>query len=291
MVDADARPPGSPPQSSRRFMAATPPLDADSPPLDKVTPGTTDSWDLVDGEDNGLGHFLAQASDPPLDGDQADQDDTYQVISSNTARGPDKQLRVHLLTLEGFCLGCGWRARSTAPEDGERPVKTTRKVSVDGWDRADEEETRPDLRLTKEALDEWYEWFYGEDITGRRPPHRKKSSSSRSAMPGARFMTWSTQAPHSPRPCPSSAATTFSGRKRFTSTATAPQEPPPRGWGKPWTQVWQTQWDKPAKGGKDRGRKGRAHSQGRQGQGPKGQGPVARRGLGVQRVHGQAHSR
>ena len=32
------------------------------------------------------------------------------------------------------------------PQDGERPVKTTRKVSVDGWDRADEEETRPDPR-------------------------------------------------------------------------------------------------------------------------------------------------
>ena len=76
------------------------------------------------------------------------------------------------------------------PEDGERPVKTTRKVSVDGWDRADEEETRPDprtrrqlermhtvfrttllmciagqpqfahLRLSKETLEEWYEWFY-----------------------------------------------------------------------------------------------------------------------------------
>ena len=65
-------------------MAATPPLDADSPQPDKVTPGTTDSWDVVDGEDNGLGHFLAQASDLPPDGDQADQDDAYQVISSNT---------------------------------------------------------------------------------------------------------------------------------------------------------------------------------------------------------------
>ena len=31
VVDADERPPLSPPQSSRRSMAATPPLDADSP--------------------------------------------------------------------------------------------------------------------------------------------------------------------------------------------------------------------------------------------------------------------
>ena len=87
-------------------------MEGDSPQPDKVTPGTTDSWDIVEGEDNGLGHFLAQASDLPLNGDQADQDDTYQVISSNTARGPDKQFRVHLLTVEGFCLGCGWRPRS-----------------------------------------------------------------------------------------------------------------------------------------------------------------------------------
>ena len=73
-------------------------------------------------------------------------------------------------------------------------------VSVDGWDRADEEETRADprtrrqlermrmvfrttllmciagqpqfahLHITKDALDEWYDWLYGEDIVGRRPP-------------------------------------------------------------------------------------------------------------------------
>ena len=36
------------------------------------------------------------------------------------------------------------------PQDGERPVKTTRKVSVDGWDRADEEETRPDPRTRRQ---------------------------------------------------------------------------------------------------------------------------------------------
>ena len=51
----------------------------------------------MDGDDNGLGHFLAQASDLPQEVDQADQDDSYQVISSNTARGLEKQLRVHLL--------------------------------------------------------------------------------------------------------------------------------------------------------------------------------------------------
>ena len=94
-------------------MADTPPLDEGSPQPDQITPGTTGSWDVVEGEDNGLGHFLAQASDLPPEGDQDDQDDSYQVISSNTVRGPDKQFRVHLLTVEGFCLGCGWRPRST----------------------------------------------------------------------------------------------------------------------------------------------------------------------------------
>ena len=70
VVDADERPPGSPPQSTRRSMADAPPLDAGSPQPDQVTPGTTGSWDVVEGEDNGLGHFLAQPSD---------QDDSYQL--------------------------------------------------------------------------------------------------------------------------------------------------------------------------------------------------------------------
>ena len=26
------------------------------------------------------------------------------------------------------------------------------------------------LRVTKEELDDWYAWFYGEDIAGRKPP-------------------------------------------------------------------------------------------------------------------------
>ena len=33
---------------------------------------------------------------------------------------------------------------------GSAPSKTTRKVSVDGWDRADEEETRPDPRTRRQ---------------------------------------------------------------------------------------------------------------------------------------------
>ena len=40
-------------------MADTPP-----PQPDQVTPGTTGSWDVVEGEDNGLGHFLRPGQRP-----------------------------------------------------------------------------------------------------------------------------------------------------------------------------------------------------------------------------------
>ena len=56
--------------------------------------------------------------------------------------------------------------------------------------------------------------FTGRTLRVADPPRRKEPSSLRSAMPGARFMTWSTQAPHSLRPCPSSATTTSSGSLR-----------------------------------------------------------------------------
>ena len=95
VVDADERHQGSPPRSARRSMADTPPVGEGTPQSDQVTPGTTDSWDIVEEADKG-----------------ADQDYSYQVISSNTVRrGPEKQFRVHLLTVEGFCLG--WRPKST----------------------------------------------------------------------------------------------------------------------------------------------------------------------------------
>ena len=89
---------------------------------------------------------------------------------------------------------------SALPEPGERPWKTTKKSTVDGWDREDEVEERgePKTRhqlermhevfrntllmcvlsfpqfgqfdITREDLESWYEWFYGEDIGGRFPP-------------------------------------------------------------------------------------------------------------------------
>ena len=84
----------------------TPPMGEGSPQPDQVTPAPLTRGILWRGADNGL------YSDPPPEGDPADQDYSYQVISSNTVRGPEKQFRVHLLTVEGFCLGCGWRPRS-----------------------------------------------------------------------------------------------------------------------------------------------------------------------------------
>ena len=89
---------------------------------------------------------------------------------------------------------------SALPEEGERPSSTHKKITVDGWDREDEEEVRShptsrrqlerlhqtfrttllmctaalpqfgNLKVTKAELDDWYDWFYGEDIAGRPPP-------------------------------------------------------------------------------------------------------------------------
>ena len=88
---------------------------------------------------------------------------------------------------------------SALPEEGERPIKTRRKVSVDGWEKEEEEEERaapttrgqlerlhlvfrntllmciaafsqfPQFDLTKEDMDSFYDWFYGPTVAGRRP--------------------------------------------------------------------------------------------------------------------------
>ena len=82
----------------------------------------------------------------------------------------------------------------------ERPTKSHRKFTVDGFEKEEEEEERanPQTRrqlermhtvfrnnllmctlpfpqfhqfdITKSDLDEWYDWFYGPSIAGRRPP-------------------------------------------------------------------------------------------------------------------------
>ena len=88
---------------------------------------------------------------------------------------------------------------SALPEEGERPIKTRKKITVDGWEKEEEEEERaapttrrqlerlhlvfrntllmclaafpqfPQFNLTKEDLDSFYDWFYGPELGGRRP--------------------------------------------------------------------------------------------------------------------------
>eukprot|EP00434_Breviolum_minutum_P001097 symbB.v1.2.000961.t1/scaffold39.1/size394969/5 len=88
---------------------------------------------------------------------------------------------------------------SALPEEGERPIKTRKKITVDGWEKEEEEEERaapttrrqlerlhlvfrntllmclaafpqfPQFNLTKEDLDSFYDWFYGPELGGRLP--------------------------------------------------------------------------------------------------------------------------
>ena len=89
---------------------------------------------------------------------------------------------------------------SALPEEGERPTKSHRKFTVDGFEKEEEAEERPNPQtrrqlermhtvfrnnllmcmlafpqfqqfdLDKSDLDEWYDWFYGPEIAGRKPP-------------------------------------------------------------------------------------------------------------------------
>ena len=88
---------------------------------------------------------------------------------------------------------------SALPEEGERPTKTSKRFTLDGFEGTEEEEIRANpttrrqlermhmvfrtnllmcvasapqfsnLTITKTDLDAWYDWFYGEDIAGRSP--------------------------------------------------------------------------------------------------------------------------
>ena len=85
-------------------------------------------------------------------------------------------------------------------EEGERPIKSHRKFTVDGFEKEEEEEEQPNPQtrrqlermhlvfrnnllmcilafpqfkhfdVEKSDLDEWYDWFYGPSIAGRKPP-------------------------------------------------------------------------------------------------------------------------
>ncbi|CAE7692891.1 MKK3 [Symbiodinium sp. KB8] len=87
----------------------------------------------------------------------------------------------------------------------EKPFKTRRKVTVDGWDKEEEEEERKlpttrrhldrmhrvfrnnlsmcllafpqfsQLDVSKHDLDDWYDWFWGPGIAGRTPTPSEKT--------------------------------------------------------------------------------------------------------------------
>ena len=89
---------------------------------------------------------------------------------------------------------------SALPEEGECPTKSHRRFTVDGFEKEEEEEKRPNPQtrrqlermhtvfrnnllmcllafpqfqqfdLCKSDLDDWYDWFYGPEIAGRKPP-------------------------------------------------------------------------------------------------------------------------
>ena len=119
---------------------------------------------------------------------------------------------------------------SALPEEGERPSSTHKKITVDGWDREDEEEVRSHptswrqlerLRLTfrttllmcTAALPQFGNLKVTKgELAGRTSlagslPRATPPCCSQSAMHGARSTRWCTKAPLSPRPSRISGAT------------------------------------------------------------------------------------
>ena len=140
---------------------------------------------------------------------------------------------------------------SALPEEGERPSSTHKKITVDGWDRDLTFKTTllfGNLRVTKEELDDWYAWFYGEDIAGRKPPpsdttllfaernawrkihemvHQGTTLSEALKNIRGDFLFWQREVYEHLNRAP----------EKGKSKSKAPK-------------VWQTQWEKPKKGGK-----------------------------------------
>ena len=123
------------------------------------------------------------------------------------------------------------------------------------------------LRVTKEELDDWYAWFYGEDIGGRKPPpsdttllfaernawrkihemvHQGTTLSDALKNIRGDFLFWQREVYEHLNRAP----------EKGKSKSKAPK-------------VWQTQWEKPKKGGKGpRTDPVQAKGQGRQGEVP-----------------------
>ena len=181
---------------------------------------------------------------------------------------------------------------SALPEEGERPSSTHKKITVDGWDREDEEEVRShpasrrqlerlhqifrttllmctaalpqfgNLKVTKAELDDWYDWFYGEDIAGRRPPPSDTTLlfAERNAWRKIHEMvhqgTTLSDALKNIR-----GDFLFCQREVYERLNRAPEKGKNKGKA---PKVWQTQWEKPKKGGegacKPKGKGGKGKS-------------------------------
>ena len=104
------------------------------------------------------------------------------------------------------------------------------------------------LRVTKEELDDWYAWFYGEDIAGRKPPpsdttllfaernawrkihemvHQGTTLSEALKNIRGDFLFWQREV--------------YEHLNRALEKGKSKSKAP---------KVWQTQWEKPKKGGK-----------------------------------------
>ena len=68
---------------------------------------------------------------------------------------------------------------SALPEEGERPTKTSKRFTLEKMHMVfrttllmctASQPQFSNLTITKQELDDWYDWFYGEDIAGRYPP-------------------------------------------------------------------------------------------------------------------------
>ena len=102
----------------------------------------------------------------------------------------------------------------------ERPIKTSKEVTVDGWEKEEEEETRklpttqrqlehmlvfrtnllmailsfpsmPELNVTHRDLEDWYRWFWGRDIVDRALHPLNKSCFMPNGMHGGKSTIWS----------------------------------------------------------------------------------------------------
>ena len=126
------------------------------------------------------------------------------------------------------------------------------------------------LKVTKAELDDWYDWFYGEDIAGRRPPpsdttllfaernawrkihemvHQGTTLSDALKNIRGDFLFWQ--------------------REVYEHLNRAPEKGKNKGKA---PKVWQTQWEKPKKGGKGAWPSGPTRSKPK-GKGGKGKSP------------------